>query len=527
MSIDGGALRDWERGEEIGEKLDGEVISFRQPQEATPEVEQELQRLSCLSRYQYEQERTDAASRLGMRPQVLDSEIKERRRSAADGGNSGTALVLEEPEPWPEPVNGADLLDELAVVLTRFVKMPEGSPTACALWIMHTWAHDAARISPILAITSPEKRCGKTTLMGVLNSLARKPLPTSNITPSALYRAVEKVKPSLLMDEADTFLNGNDQLRGILDSGHRKEQAYIVRNVIVGEDYEPRKFCTWAPKAVALIGELRGVWATLADRSVPIRLRRRIATEPVERWRDAESAAITHLPPKLLRWATDHHSELRDAMPSLPAELHDRAADNFEPLFAIADAAGGKWPDKARKAATMLTDTSDNDASAGVMLLTDMRELFDPENPDETMEDVNPTQEQHLKEGWTTSHDLIDILHKMEDRPWPEWGRARKPISQVQVGRLLTPFGIKSKKLRRLGITPGTRGYTLDDLREAFARYIPARSATTPQVNKDAGSSDSRSATERQFVADRKPLKAPDVAGCGVVAHQHTLEGEI
>jgi hypothetical protein len=111
-----------------------------------------------------------------------------------------------------------------------------------------------AAASPLLALTSPEKRCGKTTTLSLLTRLVPRPLLSSNISPAALFRIVEKYCPTLLIDEADSFLRDKEELRGILNSGHTRDAAYVVRTV--GDDKEPCRFSTWAPKAVALIGRL-------------------------------------------------------------------------------------------------------------------------------------------------------------------------------------------------------------------------------------------------------------------------------
>jgi hypothetical protein len=163
--------------------------------------------------------------------------------------------------------------------------------------VLFTHAHDCFEISPVLAATSPAPECGKTTLLTLLGELVPSPLPASNITGPALFRAVEKWSPTVLIDEADTFLRDSDELRGILNSGHNKRNAWVVRTQ--GDDYEPRRFSTWAPKAVALIGKLP---PTLSSRSLHIRLQRKLATDQV-------TPLLAHLVPlhrKAARWARQH-----------------------------------------------------------------------------------------------------------------------------------------------------------------------------------------------------------------------------
>ena len=142
---------------------------------------------------------------------------------------SGSILELPEVEPWPEPVNGAVLLNDLRQVFQRFVVLPRWSAEALALWTLHTYAFERRDVSTYLGLESPEKRCGKTTLLTVLSELVNRPVVAANISSPALFRVIEEMRPTLLIDEADTFLQGNDELRGILNSGYTRKTAYVVR----------------------------------------------------------------------------------------------------------------------------------------------------------------------------------------------------------------------------------------------------------------------------------------------------------
>jgi hypothetical protein len=148
-----------------------------------------------------------------------------------------TTEFLDDPEPWPEEVDGPDLLDELVQVFARHLALVDGAAEAFALWTLHAHALEASFVSPLLALNSPVKRCGKTTAMNLLASLVPRALPTSNITPAAVFRAMEEWSPTLLIDEADTFLGKSDELTGILNSGHTRASAHVVR--VVGDDLRP------------------------------------------------------------------------------------------------------------------------------------------------------------------------------------------------------------------------------------------------------------------------------------------------
>src|SRR5436189_2834207 len=145
--------------------------------------------------------------------------------------NTASDLILEftQIEPWPEPVNGSALLDALAQVIKRFVVLPQWAAETLALWTVHTYAFHLRDVSTYIGVESPEKRCGKTTLLGVLSELVSRPIVAANISSPACFRVIEETQPTLLIDEADTFLRGNDELRGILNSGYSRETAYVIR----------------------------------------------------------------------------------------------------------------------------------------------------------------------------------------------------------------------------------------------------------------------------------------------------------
>ena len=194
------------------------------------EIDAEIERLSKLSSVAYERERGAAAKRLDLRAHVLDRLVKGRRQPEAVNGQ-GQPLDLPTPEPWPDPVDGAALLSDMTAAVLKYVAMETGSAEAVALWVLHAHALEAFQISPRLAITSPEKRCGKTTTLDVVQFLTPRPLSTSNTTAAAIFRTIEAARPTLLIDEADTFLTSSEEIRGVLNSGHRRSGAFVLRLV--------------------------------------------------------------------------------------------------------------------------------------------------------------------------------------------------------------------------------------------------------------------------------------------------------
>ena len=284
-------------------------------------------------------------------------------------GLQGRAISFPEPDPWPEPVEGAALLDEIAATLKRYVIMDEQARYSAALWVAHTYLLDAFMISPRLAVRSPMKRCGKTTLLDVLGCLVMKALPTANVSAAAVFRVVEGYRPCLLVDEADTFLAESDDLRGVLNSGHRRGGS-VLRTV--GDDHEPRAFATYAAVAIGIIGTLPD---TLADRSIPVVLKRKLSSEVTESFRIDRVGHLEALARKAARWAADNAVQIAAADPDMPPGVHSRAADNWRPFFAIADAAGGEWPKRARAAASQAAAETETD-SMTELLLGDIRDIF-------------------------------------------------------------------------------------------------------------------------------------------------------
>jgi hypothetical protein len=347
---------------------------------------------------------------------LADAALGAAAREEKEGKLQGKPLLLSRPGPAADPVDGAGLLQEIHDVLVRYVVMPAASAVLISMWTVMTYVLDSIEVAPILGIVSPEKRCGKTTLLGVLQALVAKPLPASSITAAALFRAVEAATPTLLVDEADTFLRDNDELRGVLNAGHSRTTAYVIRTA--GDDHEPRMFSVWCAKAIALILLPRALPSTIEDRSVLVRLRRRAPGERVERLRIDRLHELEDVRSRIARWAEDHGDDLRHADPDVPDVLHDRAQDNVRALLAIADAAGGDWPTRAREAAVTLHGSGAADSETpGVLLLADLREMFVSRNADRL-----------------TSSEIVEALGEMEDRPWMEWGRSRKPHHESRAG---------------------------------------------------------------------------------------------
>ncbi|MGH9397655.1 MAG: hypothetical protein ACRD18_12480, partial [Terriglobia bacterium] len=242
----------------------------------------EIERLALLSFVDYGRERQDVSKRLGISLGILDRVVEAARRTKAGNGTpdgrQGKAVFLADPELLPDAearqLDGAAILQEIAETFSRYLTLPPHADTALALWVLLTWTHDAFRVSPLLAITSPERECGKTTLLSLLRYLVRKPFPSANASGPSMFRIVDKHAPTVLGDEIDKWLRQSDERMGIINSGWQKDFASISR--VEGEDNEVRTFSTWAPKALAGILTLP---EEIAGRSIEIRMRRQTQAE--------------------------------------------------------------------------------------------------------------------------------------------------------------------------------------------------------------------------------------------------------
>jgi len=427
-----------------------------------------------------------------------------KKPDGGDDSKQGEGICLEDPELWPDEVDGVQLLDDLTKTFKRYLILPDYGAEAMALWILHSWSIDAAHISPLLILESPEKRCGKTTTLTLLGALGPSPVPASSISPAALFRAVEKYQPLLLIDEADRALKNSEELNCIINASHNRNSAIVIRTV--GEDHEPRMFLTWCPKALAAIGKLQG---TLEDRGIILHMRRKAPGEKVERLRGDRLSEFEPLKQKAFRWAQDNIQTLAVADPEIPGGLHDRAADNWRALIAICDVAGGLWPETGRKAAIEISGIdSDEDSGIAIQLLSDIWDIFEEQDTDKI-----------------STKEMVGYLAAMEERPWGAFGKKEKPISPNQLSRILKRFKIKSRTIRMGDNTP--KGYYKKDFEDSWMRYLPEskRHTATSLQNKDL--KDFQSATQNPGVADEKSPNSNKNKVCGVVADEKgDMEGK-
>jgi hypothetical protein len=403
------------------------------------------------------------------------------------------------------------VLDSTKAFIRRFVSLSESQARVAAVWVVHTHVIDSADATPYLAITSAEKQSGKTRLLEVLETLVASPWLTGRVTAAVLIRKIDEERPTLLLDESDAAFGGEETyaeaLRGVLNTGHKpsgKASCCVGQGTKMGY----KDFSTFCPKAVAGIGKLPD---TIADRAIPVRLKRATRGEFIERFRrrDIEIEA-GQLKGQIEAWCQIILDGLRDVRPELPDELTDRQQDGAEPLLAIADAAGGDWPQALRSALIDLcTQAQAADGSIGVQLLGDIRQIIGARADDRI-----------------SSADLAAALCEIETFPWAEWSHG-KPMTAGKLARLLGRYDIVPRTIRLVEKT--AKGYLRDDFADAWSRYLPT---TSPQKVTAVTSSifnnleRKQNVTEGMGVTDQKCEIANTGAGCDGATFLDPQEGE-
>lgn len=362
--------------------------------------------------------------------------------------------------------NGADLLDEVYATLTRYVAFAnEHQPVTIALWTAATHALPAWHHATKLCITSPMKRCGKTRLMEVSAALSFNPTLVANTSVAALFRMVsdseEKDRPTIFHDEVDAMFGTkkaaeqNEDLRGLYNSSYQRDWP-VWRCVGVGTRQQPVAFHVFS---MSMLAAIKHIPDTISDRAVNIALRRRAPGEAVARYRSRrDGPALEELRERLTAWARSSAKDgegrtrldrLRAAEPRMPDTVEDRAQDAWEPLFCVAEEAGGTWPQRVRDACVALTGAAAEDDEEGKLdtkLLADIRDIFD----------------EH-KSSFVTSSTLVQGLRERAESPWDKFG-----LNENGLAHRLRPFGVKPGR----DTSGKVRGYRLDELTDAFDRYL-------------------------------------------------------
>lgn len=388
--------------------------------------------------------------------------------------------------------NGAELLDDVRAFIGRFVAFPsDAALVAVTLWAGMTYMVEHLHATPRLALLSPEPGSGKTRVLEVLALLVRLPMLALNASPAAIFRTLALEPRTLLFDEVDAIWSkrgkdgdSNEDLRALLNSGYRRG-ATIPR--CVGPRHEVQNFAVYAAAALAGLGDLPD---TLMSRSIIIRMRRRLRSERVESFRlRVHEPQAQPLAERLKAWGEAVGPQVGAAWPNLPPGVEDRAAELWEPLIAVADAAGGHWGETVRAACTeLLKVAEERDVSLGVRLLIDLRTVFGE------------------AEAMTTTA-VLEELQRLDEAPWGDlYG---KPLQARNLARMLKQYEVKSTKVKVDG--RALQGYRREDLWEAWERYAPSftPAQTEPPEPPEPGGQKPRSVREEPHTTIIEPHPEP------------------
>jgi hypothetical protein len=404
-------------------------------------------------------------------PEVLRSQLCKQlagplgvRVSALEEGSSAAAEVapdkrgrLEETiEPWPEPVDGAALLQKIFNQVHRFVVIDDNGYTVLCLHVLLAYCWELFQKLPILRIKSPVKRCGKSTVLDVIELLVSRPLLTVSLSPAALYRIIEKFHPYVMIDEADSFGEDNDELRIIVNGGFERGRPAIRVNK---ETLEPEFFDTFGPKVLASIGALHD---TIEDRSIIIEMKRKPPGIDVEELCDADLTVFIEIRRQVMRWFLDNLERLKATKLPRPKALVDRAWNKWRPLLTIAHVVGDIWPAVCLQAAIAISGASDEERSIAVEVLIRIRAFFKDREQDVLA---------GKKGAFGLTTDVLSYLNLDKEAPWADWQKGdNKGLTSHKLGRILKPFKIKSDQTQI--DNKHVRGYWFEDFAETFQSYL-------------------------------------------------------
>jgi hypothetical protein len=360
----------------------------------------------------------------------------------------------------------AELLDLLEAYFRRYLILTDSQVAALCVWTVHTYIYALADTTPYLIVTSAEKRSGKTRAIETLGQVAHGPQAVTSLTEAVLFRLVSQEKPTLMIDETDAIFRDarggpnerQEGLRAVLNAGYRRG-TLIPRMLPTGEI---ARFECYCPKLLAGIGHLP---ETIEDRGLTIRLKRKLPTDKVERFRHREvsNGQTMDIRLGLSGWAPRAKLALAGIYPEMPAELDDRAQDAYEILVLIGDAAGEPWAGRVRTALVELrTEQETVQESQGVRLLRDVSVIADRLAG---MEKI-------------ATADLLELLYVEGEQPWEEWwGEAGGKKAARRLALVLGEYGVKPEQMWIAGANK--RGYATGPLLETLGRYTGIPNART------------------------------------------------
>lgn len=350
----------------------------------------------------------------------------------------------------PQPVNGARLLDDIEHEIRKYIWLPyERDYTVLAVWALYTHVYDAFDHAPRLALHSALPGSGKSELMRVLAQVVLRGRHYINATPAVLFRHAKDSPGTLLLDEFDKEIQkgGLGDLHAILNAGHTRGLPVPRMDKNEADNYEVGTYDPFGPVAFGVLRkELPG---DLADRSIPIRMERGKGGE-YRKFKHALHAGELHaLRQRAATWASQKHAALVRAEPDMQG-IENRAGDNWLPLFAVADAAGGPWPQRIRASARRY-EQAKSPTDPALILLNNLRDLYD---------------ELYDGDDFIATETLLAALIDNPEWPWAEW-RYGAPLTSTGLSKLLRPLGPEPHQPKR----GAARGYYWQDFAAAWKKH--------------------------------------------------------
>jgi hypothetical protein len=398
---------------------------------------------------------------LNVKPSAIAGMIKDAGQPASEDTPAVKpakgSVTLRNVEPWPEPVCGSNLLNDLAAFYEKFVVLPTSAPEVLAVWVLQSWCYELFDFAAIVAVWSPEHECGKGRVLDVTEKIVRRPFRTSNTSAAVLYHVISNEKPTALVDELDSI---SDEQRNavcnILKGGFQSNGTAHRMTERNGEQVEI-EFSTFCPKMIATI-TLDKLDKATRSRTIGIRMQRKPRSQKVAKFRRVDGTVLQR---KCMRWAQDNAEAIK-AVPPMDVDecATDRQEDVWEPLIAIGRVAGRDWEKRIRFAATQLAGGGSDGAPDTVahQLLASLQAFFT----------------QHSDRADTKT--IIAALDEAGDFADVNFGRGLTPH---YVAKLLKPYGIEPRS-QKMPDGKVLRGYSAEDCQQAFSTYLCDSTPETP-----------------------------------------------
>ena len=394
---------------------------------------------------EHEERLRTLARQLGENIDALREEFAELR------GEEEERIRRGEVSPWDEPVNTRALLNDLEKQFGRYIIIHDCMVAPIVpLWICFAWCHDIAAFSPILVFEGADAECAKTASSKVVAMLTPRSFIIVEPTGPAYYRFVDRVHPTLVMDDADQLLPRRPDLAHIINASWTRGIPIPRTDARTGEVHLYDPFTPKVLNGINLLAHLRPATRT---RCITINMLPKLAHETVANHRHADrDETFVILRRKLLRWSIDNMPTLDQAKPAMPEGFFSRREENYHLLFAIADLAGGDWPKKARAAAIKLV-REHNEPSLGKRLLAIFYALF-------------------ISHGRLLTSAQLEQLVPPEDDAFACYGKFGRPINKFEIAALLKPYGIAPDNIHPRGGKTTDRGYKAEWFAIAFRHYL-------------------------------------------------------